>query len=115
MRVLERRRLRADAGALDQRFVLERPVTTPDGFGGQLTTWESQGAIWAAAQPVSADDAVRGGQRDEDVTHRLVVRHRRDLLAGARLRRGSRTLQVRTVRDADERGRYLVIEARERA
>ena len=114
MRRFERRRLRVDAGALDQRFILECPVEMPDGFGGQVTTWEAQGAIWAALQPIAADDAVRAGQRDEEVRHRLVVRHRRDLVVGARLRRGARTLRVRTVRDADEQGRYLVIEALER-
>ena len=53
------------------------------------------------------------GQTLESVTHSITLRHRDDVSAGMRFRRGARILGIVTVHDPDETGRYLACLARE--
>ncbi|PTM98659.1 SPP1 family predicted phage head-tail adaptor [Mycoplana dimorpha] len=47
------------------------------------------------------------------VTHRIWLRHRSDLQSGMRLRKGARVFDLKTFRDPDETGRYLICECEE--
>ena len=57
---------------------------------------------------------MRAAQVEEELALAVTVRFRKGLAAGWRLRRGSRTFDVETVRDPDERRRWLVLDVRER-
>jgi SPP1 family predicted phage head-tail adaptor len=41
------------AADLDQRIVIKREVTTPDGMGGTTSTWVDVASVWASARPMS--------------------------------------------------------------
>lgn len=106
--------VRHDAGDLTHRYILEERTERPDGFGGHFVEWVGQGAIWGAPRVLRASDEVRAAQVEEELALEITVRHRKRLAAGWRLRRGSRTFDVTTVRDPDQRRRYLVLDVRER-
>ena len=94
-------------GELNHRLVLEAPSETPDGVGGVTRTWTSLATLWAAIEPVAAEDQVVADRRLGVLSHRIVIRHRDGLTTNHRFRFGARTFAIRAIRDLEERGRFL--------
>jgi SPP1 family predicted phage head-tail adaptor len=92
---------------LRHRLTLEAPDETPDGAGGVVRSWTALGEIWAAIEPLSAGESIVADKRVGRLTHRIVIRHRADLTLNHRFRLGTRTFAIRSLRDAEERGRLL--------
>ncbi|TCQ28914.1 phage head closure protein [Rhizobium sp. PP-CC-3G-465] len=102
-----------DPGRMTARMELERPVETPDGQGGISRAFASAGALWTLIEPRVA---LTGERRDEgvcDVEHDVWIRHRTDVSAGMRFRKGARLFVVLSAFDPDESRRYLVCRCRE--
>lgn len=102
-----------DPGAFTARLTLERTVDVPDGQGGVIRTHAEVGAVWARIEPVTAGRDSAAGAQAMTVTHRIWLRHRDDLESGMRMRKGARRFEIRTFRDPDETGRYLICECEE--
>lgn len=102
-----------DAGQLTARLDLESAVEAPDGQGGVTLSHAVEATLWARIEPVAAVEAELGHVDRQAVTHRIWIRHRLDVAAGMRFRKGSRIFEIRTVHDPDERGRYLVAQVTE--
>lgn len=102
-----------DAGALTARLDLESHVETPDGQGGVTVSHAVESSLWARIEPVTAAREELGHVDRQAVTHRIWFRHVDGVSAGKRFRKGSRTFEILTVHDPDERGRYLVAHVRE--
>ena len=94
-------------GELRHRLVLEAPNETADGLGGVVRTWAALATLWAAIEPVAAEDQVVADRRLGVLSHRIVIRHRDGLTTNHRFRLGARTFAIRAIRDAEERGRFL--------
>lgn len=97
-----------DPGAFTARLLLERAGREPDGQGGAETDFVAVASLWARIEPVSARKEERAGAEPMTVTHRIWIRARADLESGMRFRKGLRVFAVRTLRDPDGTGRYLV-------
>ncbi|SMD10835.1 phage head closure protein [Rhizobium sp. RU36D] len=97
-----------DAGAMTARLSLERPVTASDGQGGAGISYEAVADLWVRVEPVSVTLEERAGGEVFSISHRVWLNFRRDIEAGMRFRRGIRRLVVKSWRDPDETGRYLV-------
>ena len=100
--------IRQTIGARARRFVLERPIETPDGFGGVLRTFAPGPQLWAAIEAVAAEERVRAGRTEQAGTHRVTLRYRDDVTAAMRLSRGLRRFDIRSAVDPDGRRRDLV-------
>jgi SPP1 family predicted phage head-tail adaptor len=94
-------------GHLRHRLVLEAPQETPDGLGGVTRNWSALAQIWAAIEPLSSGDAVIADKRIARLTHRVVVRKRGDVSLDHRFRLAERIFTIRSLRDAQEDGRFL--------
>jgi SPP1 family predicted phage head-tail adaptor len=94
-------------GRLRHRLTLEAPVEMADGAGDVARTWSAQGQVWAAIEPVGANDAVVVDKRLGALSHRVTLRHRDDLTLNHRFRLGMRVFFIRALRDPDELGRFL--------
>lgn len=105
--------LRPALGARRRRFVLERPVDDPDGFGGRVRRYVDGPLLWGALSPLSRAERLRGGRSDVVATHRITIRARHGVGPPMRLKSGSRRFAIRAVADPDERGRDLVCEVEE--
>lgn len=106
-------RLPFDPGAFTARLTLERAMETPDGQGGAVISHVAFDAAWARIEPVSAARRAVAGASPMTVTHRIWLRHRADIESGVRLRKGTRVFELRTFRDPDETGRYLLCDCQE--
>ncbi|SCZ24195.1 head-tail adaptor [Afifella marina DSM 2698] len=98
-------------GRLSQRMVWERPVTAPDGLGGETTTYLPIGHVWADLRPGTARDVALGEGRVGEVTHEIFVRREVGLAAGDRLRLGARVFLCVICHDPDASGRFTRAEA----
>ncbi|MCF1505653.1 head-tail adaptor protein [Afifella sp. H1R] len=98
-------------GRLSQRMVWERPVTAPDGLGGESLDYLPIGHVWADLRPGTARDVALGEGRVGEVTHEIFVRREVGLLAGDRLRLGARLFLCVICHDPDASGRFTRAEA----
>ncbi|BCP52824.1 head-tail adaptor protein [Kaistia sp. 32K] len=102
-----------DPGQLSSRVVLERAVRTADGAGGATIAWEPVATLWAAIEPVVADESFAADRLSTRVTHRIRIRFRTDLEGGMRIAHRGRVLRIAAWRDPDETRRFLVLESAE--
>ena len=107
-------RLFLDPGRLKHNLVLEAPETTADGLGGHLVSWVEIATVDALVEPRAQASRFGADQTREETTHRVVLRHRPDVASGSRFRFRERILEIVTVHDPDESGRYLVCRTREK-
>jgi SPP1 family predicted phage head-tail adaptor len=94
-------------GELRLRFNLEQPVESDDGSGGVTRTWSDAGSVWAALEPLAMDNRGVTDRETPTLRYRLTVRTYPDLSVKHRFRLGSRILQIRAMRDPDERGEFI--------
>lgn len=96
-------------GGMRRRLELQQEVRTPDGGGGYTVNWSTVATVWAEVEPISGRERFEAMRLQGEVTHRIVVRHRRDLTPDHtwRLRLGSRSFNVRAVINQGERDRFL--------
>lgn len=92
--------------SLRERVTLQAQVETDDGAGGVIVTWNDVATVWAAIEPRSMQEAEVSGRLDGIVKHRVLMRHRTDILGGWRIVSASRVLRVLAARDADGRKRF---------
>jgi len=102
-----------DPGQLRTELRIEIAEVTPDGFGSHIKTWTEWAVVFGQIEPVNAHSYFGAGQEHERVTHKVLVRFREGLKSGMRLVTDGRHLYIVTIRDLDERGRYLLCQVRE--
>lgn len=94
-------------GNMRHRLMIEAPDDEADGAGGFVRVWNPLGQVWAAIEPLSASAAVVADRRIGALTHRVLLRLRRDLTLNHRFRLGERIFTIRALRDREEDGRFL--------
>ena len=94
---------------------VQRNNAVPDRKGGRPDNWEDMHVdIKARIRPVSAREAAQWGGLPTTVTHIVYVHDATlEILEKDRIVYNERTFNVLGVRDVDEWGRYLIINAEE--
>ncbi|KNY21955.1 head-tail adaptor protein [Methylobacterium sp. ARG-1] len=100
-------------GARRRRFVLERPLEQPDGFGGVLRRYVAGPVLWGAIAPSGLADRPEGGRTDTLPAYRVTLRARVALDPTMRLAAGPRRFAIRAVSEPDAKGRDLVCHVEE--
>lgn len=103
-----------DPGALRTELALEQCSTAPDGLGGHAETWSEIATVFALVEPVTTQAVFGADQTLETITHRVTIRRRGDVASGMRFNRNGRLMDIITLHDPDESGRYLVCRVREK-
>jgi SPP1 family predicted phage head-tail adaptor len=102
-----------DPGALKSELSLQAANLTPDGMGGHVEIWVETAVVFGLVEPLTQSSVYGADQTLETLTHRVTLRHRDGVESGMRFVTGGRVLDIVTVHDPDETGRYLVCRARE--
>ncbi|ESR22795.1 putative head-tail adaptor [Lutibaculum baratangense AMV1] len=92
---------------------LEAPVTADDGSGGTTASWNLVTTLWARVEPLSAVERLTAERLEAAVTHRVTIRHRAGVTHRMRFVLGTRVLEIRGIRDLEERHRYLELTCEE--
>ncbi|MEZ5797290.1 MAG: head-tail adaptor protein [Paracoccaceae bacterium] len=105
---------------LNRALELDSAVRQPDGAGGHVTTWVSQGTLWAEIVPGSGRDPAGEEVTLTSVAYRITVRAAPPGSDARprpeqRFREGSRIFAILAVTERDPAGRYLSCFCREEA
>lgn len=104
------------AGELTQRLALQSDAgTTIDAYGQAIRSWTTYATVWASVRPLSGREQEIGAARGTVVSHRVKLRYRSDIVPGHRFLLGSRVIEIVSVRNWDEKGVSLEIDAVERS
>lgn len=106
--------MKSTIGKLRERVTIQKPMQTDDLYGGKHDEeWEDVKHVWAAIEPISANQVFFSQSLEHRVTHKVIIRTFDDLSSEMRLVYGERILQVKSFRDIEERGRFTEIMAEE--
>lgn len=103
------------AGELRERVKILRPIRTPNGRGGEVTTWRVAAAgIPAKISPTKGGEEVRAARLTGVNTFDVIVRQSSaltDVAADWRVtdERSGKTYNIVWAANLDERGRFLTI------
>lgn len=100
-------------GRLRHRLELQSATDSTDSYGQPTRTWAAYATVWGEVIPLSATEAPLAQQLQAGITHKVTLRYRSDVTAEHRIKLGSRYLNVRGVRNVEERGIMLEIDADE--
>lgn len=95
---------RPTIGARRRHFVLQRPLETPDGFGGVVRAYAPGPELWGAIEALPG----RRPRGPGEPTHQVTLPWRGDVDPRMRLALGPRAFRIREAADPDGRERALV-------
>ncbi len=102
-------RKRKPVGTLRHRLVLQQPMTTDDGSGGETVTWIDVTALWAAVTPLAGSFSRWADEPAGELRLEVEIRHRPDVRPGMRFRaRDGTPLFIEAVHDPDGTRHRLV-------
>lgn len=95
-------------GSLRERVRLETRAMTPMPDGGFETAYVPLATVWAKVRLRSGRMGERSDARAALASHEVVLRYRKDIAPGDRLRYRGRALEVVSAEDLNGRRAYLV-------
>ncbi len=98
------------AGDLNKRLVISQAVAgspAVDEFGAPNMTWEELDTVWAAIEPLSGREFFAQQQVQSEITVRIRIRYRNDVLSGMKAEYGSKTYVIQNVIDKEEQHQEL--------
>jgi SPP1 family predicted phage head-tail adaptor len=88
-------------------------VQTPSGnvnaLGESVLTWSDSTAVWASVEGVSARESLAAGQQETTISHRVRMRYLPGLSANMRLSWRSRTLEIVSLLEHNNRSEHEAI------
>ncbi|ABS62532.1 phage head-tail adaptor, putative [Parvibaculum lavamentivorans DS-1] len=100
-------------GALRERVTLQSPIRTADGAGGAAVTWDDGVSIWAKVEMRGGGETPAGERLEARALVRMTIRYRSGITAEMRALWQGRAFNIRNLRDADGRRRFLVLDCEE--
>lgn len=82
------------AGSLSTWVTLEEPVTTRSTDGGMVAGWAAVDSVWASVSDLRGREYLTAQEHHAEVTTRVVIRTRDDVVPSWRVVAGSRVLAI---------------------
>lgn len=98
-----------DAGKLRERVTVQVASGTTNTLGETVLAWSNSSAVWASVEGVSAREALAAGQQDVAITHKVRIRHLPGLTQQMRFAWRSRTLNIVSLLEYDNRSEHVAI------
>lgn len=83
-----------DAGKLDRRVTLLKPIYKDDAYQDEIADWEAVAEVWAAVQPTTGLETNSSGRTIETVTTSIQIRYRTDIDARWRIQDREITFRI---------------------
>jgi SPP1 family predicted phage head-tail adaptor len=91
--------LHQDPGVLNRKILIQQPINTPDGAGGQTTTWTTIFTVFAAIAPSHGSEAYFAMQLYPHAQYMITIRWRYGVLPGYRVVANTHTMRIRSMTD----------------
>jgi SPP1 family predicted phage head-tail adaptor len=98
-----------DAGKLRERVTVQIASGTTNALGETVLAWANSSAVWASVEGVSAREALIAGQNQVSMSHRVRMRYLPGLTQQMRLSWRSRTLEIISLLEHNNRSEHEVI------
>jgi len=102
-----------NAGYLRHRCWIKQPTVTTDSYGDVSTSWGTVTVCWGALEPLRGREWIESGMENSDITAKFRMRYYSGIRPTMQLYYGSRTFQITSVIDPNERHRELELRLRE--
>ncbi len=103
------------AGPMRHRVDVQARTQTADNAGAMVSTWATIESRWARVRPISSREFQEGKATIGQVSHEITLRYFPGLTVAHRIMYGTRTFELVSVVDTDERHRETKALALERA
>lgn len=103
-----------DAGKLRERVTVQIASGATNTLGETVLSWANSTAVWASVEGVSARESLLYNQQDITVTHRVRLRYLPGLTQNMRFSWRSRTLEIVSLLERDNRTEHEAICVEER-
>lgn len=101
------------AGTLRHRVTFQEKDVSRNDFNEEVITWDDYVTVWGSVEDLSGREFLQRDRAGAEVTTRVRIRYRDDLVEEMRAVWGSRTFDVEAILDPTGRGRELEIMCRE--
>jgi SPP1 family predicted phage head-tail adaptor len=98
---------------LRHRIIFQDQIKTPDGQGGNTTSWIDVMTVWAKIDPASGMESVFAQTITPRYDHKIIIRNVSGLLPRMRISFNNRIFQIHSIGRAEERRWWLEIKAKE--
>jgi SPP1 family predicted phage head-tail adaptor len=102
-----------DVGKYRHRLAFQSATDTRTADGGVSQAWATTNTVWGRVDPLDGSEVVHADKTRADATHRANIRHGITVTPAMRFTYDSRTFQILSVLNIDERDRELTIIAQE--
>ena len=102
-------------GRMRSRVTIQTPSdgSSRDAGGGIVNSWSELDVVWAHIRPLSGREVEMADAQEGVVTHQITIRNRTDVTTAHRILLGSRTFNIKSVWNPDQRSRQTTIRAEE--
>ena len=101
-------------GTLRHKVEIQALTVTEDAIGNQVEEWTKVADVWAAVEPLQGDEKLAAAYIQAETTHKVTIRYLAGITPANRILFGSRTLEIESVRNLEERSRELVLMCKEK-
>lgn len=101
------------ADDLRHSVAIEQRAETKDELGGRVTVWSVFATVWAKIEPTSGREGRNAAKMQATVTHKITLRYYAGITPKMRVRFGTRTFDIHSVLDIEERNVIMVLSCEE--
>ena len=101
------------AGSLRHKIVFQQLTVANDTWGHSAETWTDDITAYASIWTLRGVERMESMKLDNEITHKIRVRYKRDLNPKMRIKYGERYFNILSMIDPDERHIYYEIMASE--
>jgi len=101
------------AGSLRHKITFQQLTVANDTWGHSAETWTDQVTTYAAIWTLRGTERMESMKLDNEITHKIRVRYKRDLNPKMRIKFGERYFNILSMVDPDERHIYYEMMANE--
>lgn len=96
-------------GKMRRQITIRTMTRTPDGMGGYTETPVDVPDIWSEVEPLEGREQLQAMQTGMQRPHRFTIRYRTGMTGAQTIIYATRTFDIKSVVDPEERHRELVI------
>jgi SPP1 family predicted phage head-tail adaptor len=101
------------AGTLRHKINLQSKTGTPDEYGEPIESWTTYATVRARISPLSGEELIAAQQVQAETTHNVEIRYRAAVTTTNKIIFGSRTLEIVSIVNPDERNKNQILLCRE--
>lgn len=98
-----------DPGKLRERVTVQQAASTRNSLGESVLSWSDWQTVWASVEGVSARESLTAGQQETTISHRVRLRYLPGLSANMRFSWRSRTLEIVSLLEHNNRSEHEAI------